>query len=526
MRKTIATLIGLVVSFSVLMMQVGPDDAATNLCRWLRFWPECTAQLSGWIEPWVWLVPAALFVVAVFLFAWPIVRSVFQSRGGALAPQPDMPIADALNYIVNDSAAILKQPSPPRMVEFGPGTGHLQTEMGVEHQDARTKLNEHLISGGLKIWGLRQMPVTYLANQFELSRREIAPTYWDRMQLDFLSCFIHTKTSPQTTIIPGKQADLLWTDLTLNREQLRRIWPRKPIWRRCKDKITHRERVTYYKLPSPITQPSVAPGFVSLKEGAERLYGEIRNTAVAKWAEEKGKSDEGILDAMGHLLAHRVPLQVRKAPSPNWEDFDKQLLSKMRVCGGATGIRYLGRWMPPFFTNVRLREDDLAQATISIIKDAGAWVPPQGDDDDDLISSLEIIFDPANPGRKFWSIEPMKDETGKQIRGSFWEYRAVIKNNSKKTARNVKVVVEAIGPMPTRPETALFDLNKKPVIDIAPHDDALAVIRRWFNPVRVVGMAIGADIYGPIKVTASADDTRPAVKTFHFDPEKTPMIWE
>jgi hypothetical protein len=141
-------------------------------------------------------------------------------------------------------------------------------------------------------------------------------------------------------------------------------------------------------------------------------------------------------------------------------------------------------------------------------------------------SPLEIFFDPSNPGRKFWSIEPMKDETGKQGPGSFWEYRAAIKNKSAKTIRNVNVSVEAIGPMPTRPEHTIFDINKKPLIDLAPSQEALAVIRCWYNPIRVAGMAIGTDIYGPIKMIAHGDDVRPAMKLFHFDPEKTPMIFE
>ena len=137
-------------------------------------------------------------------------------------------------------------------------------------------------------------------------------------------------------------------------------------------------------------------------------------------------------------------------------------------------------------------------------------------------SPLEIIFDPANPGRRFWSIEPMN---GKQIAGSFWEYRAVIKNKSVRTVRNVKVTVEAIGDMPTRPEHSQFDINKKPLIDLTPNEETLAVIRRWFNPPIVEGM-VGGGAYGPIKMTASADDALPTTRVFQFDPTQTPMIFE
>jgi hypothetical protein len=140
-------------------------------------------------------------------------------------------------------------------------------------------------------------------------------------------------------------------------------------------------------------------------------------------------------------------------------------------------------------------------------------------------SPLQIIFDSSNPGRKFWSIEPIKDETGK-AKGTHWEYRTLIKNNSPKTLKNVKVIVEAVGPLPHRPEPSYFDINKQPLIDLHPQAEALAVIRRWYNPPIVAGLAVGEDIYGPIKMTASADDVPPKTKFFHFDPMRTPMIWE
>jgi hypothetical protein len=138
---------------------------------------------------------------------------------------------------------------------------------------------------------------------------------------------------------------------------------------------------------------------------------------------------------------------------------------------------------------------------------------------------LAIIFDPTNPRNRFWSIENMKDENGNQIAGTFWQYRAVIKNKSVRTVKNVKVTVEAIGAMPTRPVHSRFDINKKNFIDLTPSEEALAVIRTWFNPPLVQGMAIGEGAYGPIKMTASADDVLPTTTVFQFDPMQTPMIW-
>lgn len=139
---------------------------------------------------------------------------------------------------------------------------------------------------------------------------------------------------------------------------------------------------------------------------------------------------------------------------------------------------------------------------------------------------LAISFDHSNPNRKFWSIEPMRDAEGKQVPGTFWEYRAEIKNLSHRTLTNVKIIIEATGPMPLRPAQSVFDIDRKPVRDLSPQEEALAVIRTWYNPPIVQGLVIGEDIYGPIRVTALADDVPPTVKVFHFNPEKMPAVYE
>jgi hypothetical protein len=145
----------------------------------------------------------------------------------------------------------------------------------------------------------------------------------------------------------------------------------------------------------------------------------------------------------------------------------------------------------------------------------------------DKQTPLEIIFDPENPNKRFWSLEPMKDDGGKQIPGQYWEYRASIKNKSSiKSVRNVRVTVESIGAFPTRPEQSHFDIDKKTHTDLSPLEDRLAVIRCWHHPAIVQGMAYGRDVYGPIKMTVNADDVSPTMAIFGFDPERTPMVWE
>jgi hypothetical protein len=66
---------------------------------------------------------------------------------------------------------------------------------------------------------------------------------------------------------------------------------------------------------------------------------------------------------------------------------------------------------------------------------------------------------------------------------------------SAKTLRNVRVTVEAIGAMPTRPEPSYFDVNRKPLIDLHPNEEVLTVIRRWYNPPIVAGMVMGGCVW-------------------------------
>ena len=64
-------------------------------------------------------------------------------------------------------------------------------------------------------------------------------------------------------------------------------------------------------------------------------------------------------------------------------------------------------------------------------------------------SPLEIIYKPERG--KYFLIEPILDDKGNIIvnpLNSFLEYRAIARNTSWTTIKNVKVIVEAIGQMP------------------------------------------------------------------------------
>jgi len=58
-----------------LMMQVGPHDAATNVCGYLPIWHECLKSLPPWFDSWAWLFPVALLCLCVFgLVIWPFIK--------------------------------------------------------------------------------------------------------------------------------------------------------------------------------------------------------------------------------------------------------------------------------------------------------------------------------------------------------------------------------------------------------------------------------------------------------------------
>ena len=144
-----------------------------------------------------------------------------------------------------------------------------------------------------------------------------------------------------------------------------------------------------------------------------------------------------------------------------------------------------------------------------------------------IISPLKIIFDPANPARRFWSLEnnPNPNDPNRNFPPS-WEYRIEVKNISSKTMKNVRVTVEHIGPLPQRPEQRMFDITKTHSYDINPDIGVLVPVVR-FDPTPRPGLLAfsSALAYGPIKVTATAEDTPPVERVFQFDYQQTPAIF-
>jgi hypothetical protein len=143
------------------------------------------------------------------------------------------------------------------------------------------------------------------------------------------------------------------------------------------------------------------------------------------------------------------------------------------------------------------------------------------------LSPLDIIFDPTNPGRKFWSHESPRDPSGLQLPGVIWEYRVLIRNTSTtQTAKNVSATVEGFGALSRRPEHALFDIGQTTATDLQPGAERLIVVLRWPYPAIQAGMAVGEGAYGPLKITVTADDIPAKSRLFRFDYQRTPMIYD
>ena len=144
-----------------------------------------------------------------------------------------------------------------------------------------------------------------------------------------------------------------------------------------------------------------------------------------------------------------------------------------------------------------------------------------------ISNALQINFDYSNLHKQFWSLESPVDKNGERLPGLQWEYRVEIINTSKNTLSNVRVTVQSLGDIPLQMEAAIFAIDKSVMMDfLHPKECRLVTVLTWPNPPIQVGMAFGDNAYGPLKITATANDTNPAIRIFNFNYEKTPMLFE
>ncbi len=145
--------------------------------------------------------------------------------------------------------------------------------------------------------------------------------------------------------------------------------------------------------------------------------------------------------------------------------------------------------------------------------------------DDDLQESIpkadafEIIFDPENPGRQFWSLRTIEGFSS-QTHGI--EYRVKIRNTTKRTLYQVKATTETLGPLGAqKPQTSLiFDRTGQDTFTLDP--GATVFVKLFFTPLPLIqpGTLMGSSTaaYGPLRVTVSALDTGAVERVFQFNP--------
>jgi pyrimidine deaminase RibD-like protein len=132
--------------------------------------------------------------------------------------------------------------------------------------------------------------------------------------------------------------------------------------------------------------------------------------------------------------------------------------------------------------------------------------------------AFEIIFDPDNAGRQFWSLRTV-DSDSRQIPGI--QYRVKVRNRTNKTLYEVKATSETLGQLGSLPTRLEFEQTAEVTFTLDP--GASAFINLFFVPLPLMqpGTVTGASssaAYGPIRVTISALNTATVERTFQFNP--------
>jgi hypothetical protein len=255
LRNSLAFGLGVIFWALALMTQV-PSDRATNILQgWFRD-GGLPAIADGLGSPAVdhiirHYAVRVLFFIGAICFTGPfllaIAKRVF-SRNNNSSICPDVRINDAIDYIVNDSRAKLKQPKSPWVEQFGPAKGHRMIEKGSEHQDALVKVREQAIAGRLQIWG----KIEVLAGRFDDAIRAIPKEYWERASLDPFSCFHESQQSQSGSIGNSDKNGQRYGFLMLSREQLHHLWSQKPLRERVWRWLRRSARITYWTPPPKI----------------------------------------------------------------------------------------------------------------------------------------------------------------------------------------------------------------------------------------------------------------------------------
>lgn len=216
-------------------------------------------------------------LLCVGVVAWLFISGA-RSAGG-----PDTSVARAIDYIVNDSQAVLERPPAPYISEYGPTKGRLVHHRGVEHSDAIKQLNEALAAACLQAWGARSFDHDS-ERGFEAHLRPIPRSYWEHNIVHLLMSLVDTDRRAQTMHIGGHGAsDYLFTKLAFSSAELKRMWPPLPLPARVSRFIRRTPRISYYPRAEPERDQHAQSAAAKLRQAPQWVTRRLRHFEEALW---------------------------------------------------------------------------------------------------------------------------------------------------------------------------------------------------------------------------------------------------
>lgn len=237
------SLLTIILTAALLGLQVKPDDVLSNASAWmirLGF-----SDLPWWLtrasaERYLSLVIGGLLFATIAWIFWPsVVRpgrgpppsvalfhfpaGAYEGETGSVQRQglPDTPIHKAIDYIVSNSLAPLRQ--APK--GYDERVTSLFKWRGEEHQHAIEQVRERAVLGELRVWGCMQIGEPS-AMSFDNVLREIPADYWQTATFDVPFCFHKTEHSQTARL--SRDGDIpLFTHITLSNMQAAELLAKK-----------------------------------------------------------------------------------------------------------------------------------------------------------------------------------------------------------------------------------------------------------------------------------------------------------
>jgi hypothetical protein len=191
-----------------------------------------------WIGPWLTRASVICFALSVIVLFYPFLKNLLGIQRGL---GPDMPIHQAIDYIVNDSRADLRD----QPVGYDDDLVSKLNWRGEQHNDALERVRQKLILGELTAWGRIQIGEPS-AMRFDDALQEIPYAYWQSANFSSLFCF-HASDSPQTFWVDADRNGRTYKSVSLSELQIVKFWPKKSLFRRLVSKVTRQARLTYWQ---------------------------------------------------------------------------------------------------------------------------------------------------------------------------------------------------------------------------------------------------------------------------------------